>query len=479
MPALDLAANDRPLAIRCGGAVVAKSLRLGQRLPLGAADRQQHGREQKMAGQTGQGAARLFVADAGRSRQCRFGSAAASGYRTPVRRALFIALCLLCLPTGALAAQAEGDVEVEARIGWGRTLRQGRFNPATARLLHRGRDVRPVRLEWYVPQLGRRAALIEQDVLLNPGTHRYAAALPIGPAVEAIHLTVVDPATNQTLAYWQSAQKDRLDLANRLILGEGPDLPALVAVAGRGDLPALPTTDALIEAVEIDALPRDAAGYDALDALVLDRPALATLDPLVQAAIADWTRGGGHLWVRLDRLALPPPDVSPLAALLLATLPGPPESFETDEEGTPYLRLAGQSDRPVATVVPAGAGQVIFLHGPVAALVPDALATLPLRRARTDTGGVDLALPAEAPSRRWLLIALPILCLVGPIDWLVLRLAGRRERRLPTWISLAATAAAIACVGVLAATSATTDAELARTTGPIADVRVEPSTSSS
>ena len=387
-------------------------------------------------------------------------------------RWLFTVICALAL-AGLTAPAAAQDVEADASIGWGRTLRQGRWNPARVELVNRGRAVVPVRLEWYVPQLGRRAAILRQDILLNPGTFDYAAALPVGPAVEAIHLTVVDPATNRTLAHWQSAQRDRLDLANRLILGEGPDLPALVAVAGRGNSPELPTTDALIEAVDIADLPREAAGYDALDALVLDRPALATLDPAVQAAIAEWTRGGGHLWIRLDRLALPPGDAAPLARLLLEALPSPPGSIDTNADGSPYLRLAGQTGDPVATTVSAGDGQLSFIHGPIDEATAADLADLPLRRTRDDLPGLDLAATAPSPLRRWLLIALPILCVVGPIDWLALRLAGQRHRRLPTWISLAATAAAIACVAGLAATSARVDVEPTRTAGPMIDVPVE------
>ena len=449
--------------------VLGQTLRPRQRLPLGAADGQQDGGEQKMRRKALQGTKATGRAPSKtvrhRTRRVKATPTGATGYPVGVRLARLILLATLLL---ALPAPAQ-DVEAEATIGWGRTLRQGRFNPATVELLYRGRVARPARLEWYVPQLGRTAFVLQQDVLLNPGTSRYAASLPVGPAVEAIHLTVVDPQTNRLLAFWQSAQRDRLDLANRLVLGEGPDLPALVAVAGRGELPALATTDALVEAVELDDLPREPRGYDALDVLVLDRPALATLDLDVQAAVAQWTRGGGHLWIRLDRLALPPAAQSPLADLLLSSLPGPPATIEVDADNSPYLRLAGQAGDAPVTTVPADGGFLSFFHGPIAQVPEAALDPLPLRQVQEPEATPRLSAESAFDPQAYSRLALPILCLIGPIDWLALRLAGRPRRRTAGRVSLAATVLAIACVAVLAVTTPPSPDAIGRTTGPFVD----------
>jgi hypothetical protein len=80
-----------------------------------------------------------------------------------------------------------------------------------------------------------------------------------------------------------------------------------------------------------------AAGYDALDVLVLNAPDLSKIDAKQQAAIVDWLRGGGTLWMWPGATATPAegPLIEALPALL-----GENQLIELDPENVKQVGLA-------------------------------------------------------------------------------------------------------------------------------------------
>ena len=287
-------------------------------------------------------------------------------------------LALLFLTILATPAPAA----VEVALGWGGQLRPGRWNVAsvTASRPETGAAV----LEWYVPQPGRAALVLRQPVTLSPTPRTFRALLPIAGDLEALHLTVRDATTGETIGFWppepieSGAYRDRLAVERRPLVGTSGEPESLGEFGAYLD-PAL--------------VPNDPAGFDALDRLALARP---ELEPDQEAAVAAWVRAGGELVLT------------------------PPTPFDPD---SPLARLLGD----------AGEGRV---------LAPDD-APPPTPRLRVIDAATAQVPPIPwRPPLAWIAVAF----VIGPLDWLALRLAGLRAGRLrrgrrwltvPGWVAFA------------------------------------------
>ncbi len=376
-----------------------------------------------------------------------------SGYRICVRRLLLPTLLVLLVAPAAWA-----DVSLDAELGWGREIRPGRWNPATVTI--RADEATPAVLEWYVPRPGRQAMVMRLPLTINPRPASFTTFLPLGPDIEAVHARVVDEATGRTLASWPDAPQAGSTLTRRLVGAEGISGRPLVGVSGPEPTMRFLEPAAVTAYLPLEALPKVAIGFDALDVLVLDRAELSTLTVDQQAAIVQWIQTGGVLWLSLGIESLPEADVSPLLALLAESLPGLPTEREAillaDGSAATYLVLAGVEGRPFFTRATAGKGTIVFMHVDPQLLSDEVRAELkPSIRdivATRDTISVASIEKRFAPPLLWL----ALLAAIGPVEWLVLRLAGResgRVRRRPLWLSTIAFGAFVAVVGWRAAVS--------------------------
>ncbi len=305
-----------------------------------------------------------------------------------------------------MPAQAE-VTRIDASVGWNDLVRPGRWHPATATLeANRRHDAV---LEWYVPQHGRQAMVLRQPATLNPGKQTFLATLPVGPDPWAIHLRIADAETDQTLAHWPTTPRSPVDLAALL----GDDGTPLVALAGE----SFDGIDAT--RVPLTLLPRTAVAYEALDVLVLAGLDLASLEPEVDAAIAAWVRGGGTLWIWLDGSPVPS------RGAVLSLLPALPTQRVADDNGAGRWLLDGIDPLAGVTRATADDGEVVFFHRrPIAS-------DLPTIQIRPDDADVVVAPAPRTGSLATRL--LPIALLLGPIEWIVLRLAPTRVRRRGWW----------------------------------------------
>ena len=347
--------------------------------------------------------------------------------RNLIPRLFVAAFCLLMATLDCGAA-----VTVTARFGWGDRFRPERWTPAY--VTARADAPTPAVVEWYVPRPGRAAMVIRQDVTLNAAAETFPAYLPVGPDPAAIHVTVRDAATGRTLGAWP--QRPPSPTAY-----DAAQVRAPLFVGTSGESPSLRWVDRQTYAVAylppLD-LPRRAVGYDGLDVLVLDRPDLNAMEPAQARAVAAWVRSGGRLvvWTGIN----PVPAGSPLADLM----PGLVIDFATRRVGAadvPFVRLAGVAEDALVTTVRRGEGEVVFLHAPPDALRDAGVTFLPdTPRPALDAPPLPKPAPPNGGGRPgWLLAALAVAAVVGPVDWLV----QRRTRRsglpwvtLPGWVVL-------------------------------------------
>ena len=309
---------------------------------------------------------------------------------------------LLAAPYRACAQDAEPAVEVvSADLGWGRVIRPGRWNLASARL--RARAVTPVTLEWYVPRPGQAAMVIRQKAVINPRAGTYVMLVPVGPDAEAITLRVAEEETGRTLAWWPETLRVPGAFNRRIVEAEGETGVAFVGIAGDSNGFGWLNPTARSGLREVEQLPPVAAAYDALDVLLLNNVDLSRLDVAVQAAIAQWVRGGGELWLSLPTGGLPSRDDSPIAALLDGA--GPAEQLQTL-----------QIDQ----------GRVRWLPRELSDADRESLQAAAAEAFSRSLGGVtsETRLVNPPPPRQpWPLLG--VLMIVGPIDLIILLLAGR------------------------------------------------------
>ena len=348
-------------------------------------------------------------------------------------------LCLAVLAfLATLAPAAAADVIIEVDVGWGGRFRPDRWTPAVVRA--QASQPTPTIFRWYVPRPGRESMVIEQSVTLNPQSGDHYAYLPIGPDPAAVHLTVSDARTGQTLAYWPTQPLSPIAYADVQVRQ-----PIFIGVSGEG--PALGGLDESQYSVSFlppARLPRRAIGYDGLDLLALNQPQLVDLDLEQQHAIAAWVGGGGRLLLWLDMQAIP--EDSPLLSLL----PGTVEDFEArtiDGQEVIYTRLAGVSPEQLVTRRSAGLGEIVFLHIPPEAATVARVPFLPTEPrldpvTTPDPPATAAAAAGEAARavKRFPVSLLVVAILIGPIDWLVLHRTRRRMRRwwitLPGWLAV-------------------------------------------
>ena len=327
-----------------------------------------------------------------------------------VVRTLAVAFLLICVTPAAAA--------VDVALGWGGQVRPGRWNVAAVTA---DADVpRDVVFEWYVPQPGRSALILRQPATVGPTPRTFLALLPVVGDLEAIHVDVIDAGTGRVLDSWPPGLLRPGAYRDRLAVGEGTDARPLIGVSGVGR-----SLDEDAAYLPPELVPTTPVGFDALDALLLDEP---DLSPEQEKAVAAWVRAGGELRLHLGGGPVDPE--SPLVRLL----PALPEG-RVEHDGDYYRPLPEVDGFPDVTSFDVGEGVVRFLHVP-----PDRV-DLPaeVRPRVVDDATATVPPTPWRPPLAWVAIAF----VVGPLDWVFLRLTGRvrRGRRwwtLPGWVALPA-----------------------------------------
>ena len=365
------------------------------------------------------------------------------------RRISILAVLALLCPT--LSAGAESGVDV--RVGWGNTYRAGRWNP----IYITSASTPPREVIAHVEGMHNapHAMVVAHRFALSPDESTHVAFFPLGESPELGRTTLVlrDATTAKRIA--------AMNLALTPPLEQAPLGQPLIGVSGERStwslLKAQFAGDATVGYEELPYLPVVAAGYDALDVLVLNAPDLSKIDAKQQEAIVDWLRAGGTLWMWPGAAATPAS--GPLIQALPAVI-GDNQFIELDPTVVAQAglaRVAKIQARQLAPIegsepVPLIGSQVVAFRRTVGfgqiVLAPIDLATLrftsnlavqklwsPLLlgvpdRARDNVPDVKVARwLREAHAARvrivpgWLIVALVI---IGPVDSLLLKLLGRR-----------------------------------------------------
>jgi hypothetical protein len=317
----------------------------------------------------------------------------------------------------SLGGSVSGDVRVmSGGVGWNDLVKPGHFHPATISVL--SDDRHEATLRWTVPQPNRTLLVVEQSAVINPGRQSFIATLPIDDDAWAISLDIVDAMSGELLAHWPTTPRSPATEGALVLETEGPTAMPLVVVVGDAvDLPTEPTR------VMVEELPRVSVAYDAVDVLVLANVELSHVSPEQQQAVVDWVDGGGMVWWWCDLLPLP--GNSPLTRMLDDVLPQWPTRRDVDADGMGRW-VVGSDDTPW-TSGDFGEGTVVFFHSRPSNFPPvDARPTASMPRVQVET------------TRTWWIALLPIAILLGPIDWLFVRLQGD-QRVLAKALPLAAT----------------------------------------
>ncbi|MGB7156666.1 MAG: hypothetical protein WBD40_01290 [Tepidisphaeraceae bacterium] len=364
----------------------------------------------------------------------------------PRRTVIFLTLLL-----AATVARAEAAVGVE--VGWGNTYRAGRWNPiyVTAESSSPREVIAVVEGVTGAP----RTMTIRNRFALSPSASTHAVFFPLGelPDLRDTVLTLRDPATFKRIAGM------KLNLTPPV--QQAPLGQPMIGVSGDGSTSGLIKDqfagDATVGYVTPAYLPVVAAGYDALDVLMLNAPDFSGIREDQQQAIVDWLRAGGTLVLWPGSSA--PSERGPLIDVLPALIG---ESYFLDLDPAtverigwtrvPRVRARQLNPLPDAEAVPlvgqsvvayrrpVGFGQVVISPIDLSAMrftVPQAVMAFwkPLLHGvpdRTRDGTPDVKTTRwlrDMPNARartipaWLLVSLAFL---GPVDTLLLKLLGRR-----------------------------------------------------
>ena len=373
----------------------------------------------------------------------------------------WIVIVLLILSAGA-SARAQQDVTV--RLGWGNTYRAGRWNP----IYITAESSPPREVIAHVEGMHNppRSMSVAHRFALSPAESTHTVFFPLGEPADLRRTSLVlrDATTGKRIA---SQNLSFTPPPEQAPLGQ-----PLIGVSGETSTWRLLKDqfagDATVGFEETPYLPVVAAGYDALDVLVLNAPDLSKIDAQQQAAIVDWLRGGGTLWMWPGATATPAngPLIEALPALL-----GENQLIELDAAAVTQTGLARidkirarqLTPMPGAEPLPLIGAQVVAFRRTLGlgqiVLAPIDLATLRFTsnlavqrfwstmlqgvpdRTRDNLPDMKIARwvrEVHAPRVRivpaWLLVALVVL---GPVDSLLLKLLGRRPWTVATLIGWA------------------------------------------
>lgn len=389
-----------------------------------------------------------------------------------------------------LASLCASQTILQVQHGWGGKDRAGRWNPVTVRVSDR--VPRNVSMELIAPTEGGFANVIGEQVAIGPTPATFELFAPtqysrFGQSV----LVLRDSQTRKLVAQFPPHLRQRAPAVAQLgaqgifigVSGDRVLIDPLVRYFG-AQTAHMPTR----------FLPRAPIGYDCLEVLYLNQPDLTVADADQQRALLAWVRGGGSLLFVPGTDPLPRD--SPLLAALPCTLgPAAQVTLSPDVLAASgllprYAVMAGRTLSPAPgarslellsgahvtawtgqygfgriLVSPIDLGHLEFneLDEPRKARafwqpVLDALVTTPRPSERQTFSapyngyqsesedqqreGAAMSTLADfvAPERVWGGLRLPggvfavlgILFIIGPVDWLVLRLLGSRPW---TWIT--------------------------------------------
>ncbi|HEY7090424.1 MAG TPA: hypothetical protein VH518_20170, partial [Tepidisphaeraceae bacterium] len=229
-------------------------------------------------------------------------------------RALFT--LVLVIGTVPALSPAASSTKLDVEIGWNGSYRYMHWSP----VFITAADFKPrnVILQLYVPHDSMQSMKIDQLVTIGPTPTTFVLYAPLGPRLEEMSVTLLDPGSFRRLADW--VNDPSYGTAPR-VLNEA--INQLIGISGRpgnhGLLEAqFKSRIAKAESIDPVRLPAVARGYDSFNALVLDQPDLTRISLDQQQAIVDWVRGGGHLVCWMGEEQLPP--ASPLMNVLPATV---------------------------------------------------------------------------------------------------------------------------------------------------------------
>lgn len=401
----------------------------------------------------------------------------------PVRRLsrwLGPTLVLIGLIVGSLAAvpasaQNQSDLRVTARFGFDGFYRDQSWSPLYVTLTNSGPD-RNVQVRVVTQTNSGTSLLFVRDVELATGTTR---DLTLDVVMEGY-------ASALTVEVFQGSQRvaDTSVSLNSVTVN---DLVYGVVAADPASFGALNSIDPLsgsgyVAQIALADLPETSAAYSSLDVLVFSDVDTGVLTNGQRSAIEAWVSAGGRLWVTGG------PGWQKTAAGLSNLLPFAPSGTTTIDDTTVLATFANHSDSPgagllVATGTPSSDAIVRLSSGAMPLLIEriagvgkveymafdPAVAPLPEWTGTGDVFRKMLSLAPDEPS--WangfttnvqsaveaagyvpdLQLASPFLIcgllaayvgLIGPINYVILRLIKRRQL---AWVTIPATVILFSC----------------------------------
>ena len=450
------------------------------------------------------------IEDSGMARRSTIASHS-HGLEARATRNLQCVMAVLAVAVLLIAVPLRAQTTLKVIQGWGGKQRAGRWNPVLVRTADE--TPRNVRLQLISPGPAGFATVIEQvfGVGPTPATHELLTSLH--PTSWQRTVAVLrDADTGKLLAqYPQRIREAGPQIPEvgeaQLFIGMS-GRPALLEQATRilgGQVGYLPEPE----------VPSAALGFDALDVLFLNQVDLLQLDAGQQRAILDWVRAGGSLLLVPGEVTIPgdsilgaalPCHVGGVRALALgaealrrgAIASASKIHFDRELHPSPDARalelikgsgvVAYWAHRGLGRimVVPIDVdavefessrereGTLAFWQPIVQTLIPQTRPAEKLKyeapyygyqsetreQQREGTAiatACDFLLPAPARPVRWrtlALAAMAILLVIGPLDSIVLKAAGRPHltwTTIPGWLGLLALAAAWASTAIGAA----------------------------
>ncbi len=395
-------------------------------------------------------------------------------------RAVFGLVIGLC---SAVSAATFLDVQV----GWNGAYRGGRWGP----LFVTTSDPTPrnALIELHSPHDQICSMSVRQVVAIGPTPATFAVFAPLGN-LDELAVILRDASTGRHLADWSGGDRS----GNKVPYRTGAmAFEQVIVIAGRSLTHRLiqgafhdPRIG--VRSIEQLRLPAVAQGYDSLSLLMLDQPDLARLSAEQQQAIAEWVRGGGQLvcWMSEDALPASSPilDAMPavvgenvavelsesavrtaglparfrkLKARMLSPLLGSEQIALFSGEAYAWRRQLGFG---AVVVLPLDPSSFIFdnpkashafwrplVDGAVELADPDAENRLslynnpwndPSQQIRTQAANAAMDMLGDVPGAGRFgfsyvaMVMIGLMCVVGPIDWFVLKRLGRQPW---TWVT--------------------------------------------
>ena len=409
------------------------------------------------------------------------------------RYALLLAVALFLLAPPVPRASA-ADATLNVDIGWGQSIRMGRWTPVTVTVSDPdGRDglielstehdrLYGMRVRQHLGTMSKVPRTFQLLVPINNYAPYYG---------DPVWVVLRDAKTGKTLARTLRPDEMAGPTRNRPQLTNVDPAGSFIGLTGR--TASLNNLTMQVPGARISRgympqplLPTVPLGYDMLDVLLLNAPDLNGFSAEQERAIVDWVRAGGNL------LLYPGEDPLPKSGTLIDALPctvgevgtteltpeqldaaGLPRRFGklttralSGREGAKAVTLIGREGL-TAYRADAGLGQILVLPTDVTALQFNTAAKLwdtwkvvldgmvevtgdPLAQ-QTYSGGYDVKTVREESAKQHIadelgtvpgagrfgfsyvaVVLIGMMIVVGPVDWLVLRML---KRQAWTWVT--------------------------------------------